>query len=503
MPPGPPASDEQPIATPEPQVQDAPSRFNMASRVKFDLTTGPVLPLIVRLAVPSALTNLLNFSYHFVDMLWLGRIGPHAIAVVSTYHYFFMVLVFFNQIVGLGSMTLIARTFGAKQHDDCRDVIGQTFAFKLVIALVVMVLGLTLQRWAWVAFGSSTEVVAAGLQYTTIMFSVIPIYFSAFTLRTSFIAIGDMKTLLKISTFSTLVNLVLDPIMIFEKLYIGPFPSLGMPKAVYLMPGLGMGVAGAAWASFAAIFILFALGQYYFMSGKTFVRVPARSFFAWNWGTVWRILRIGTPPAAGENLTQIAQIINGKILNMFGTAVFAAHGVVMTMFGLVFVPVGGVSQAVMTMVGQNLGAGKPERAQRSVLSAVGLTAGLLAIILACTYVWSEPLVRLFVPGTGGESIETARWALKFLHIALILMLCMGVSMTIGAAFWGSGDTKPPMWITLATTYLVQLPLVLWGVFKLELADPTFILWVYALAAVINAASTAVVFSLGRWRTVKV
>jgi putative MATE family efflux protein len=497
-------------ATPETESSAQPARTktrpglrNPGARMKLDLTSGSILPLIIKLAVPSALTNLLNFSYGFVDMLWLGRLGPYAIAVTATYHYFFMVLVFFNQIVGLGSMSLISRSFGARQYRDCRRIIGQTFAFKLVIAFVVMGLGLGFQRWAWVAFGSSPEVAKSGLQYTTIMFSVIPFYFSAFTLRTSFAAIGDMRTLLKISIVSAVFNLVFDPLMIFERIYIGPFPALGLPDPIYIMPGCGLGVAGAAWASFAAIVVLFVLGQYYFMSGKTYIRVPARLFFSWNWQTVKRITSIGVPPAIGENLNNIAQIVNGKILNIFGTAVFAAHGVVMQMFGLVFVPVGGVSQAVMTMVGQNLGAGKPERAQQCVLAAFTLTGSMLALILLCAFFWAEPVLKIFVPGHTAEALETIHWAAVFLRIALIVMFCMGVSMTFGAAFWGSGYTKPPMWITFGTTYAIQLPLILYGALVLQLADPSFVIWIMALTGVINAALTILIFSRGHWKTVKV
>lgn len=470
---------------------------------KHDLAEGPVFGHILRLAVPGAITNLLNFSYHFVDMLWLGRIGPSAIAVVATYHYFFMVIVFFNQIIGLGSMTLIARTFGAKDHEDCRRVIGQTFSFKLVIALVVMALGLIFQRWAWTAFGSAPEVVEEGVKYTTIMFSVIPIYFSAFTLRTAFTAIGDMKTLLKISAISTAVNVIADPLLIFKDIYIGPFPWLGLDDAVRIMPGAGLGVAGAAWASFASIFVLFALGQYYFMSGRTFIRVTPRHFFSWNWATVWRVLRIGTPPAVGENLTHIAQIVVGRILNLYGTAVFAAHGVVMTLFGLVFIPVGGVSQAVMAMVGQNLGAGKPERAERSVYSAVGLTAGTLVVMLVLMYFGAEGLVRFFIPGSGQASQETVMWAVRFLHIALLMMLFMGLSMVFGAAFWGSGDTKPPMYVMLATTYGIQLPVILAGALWLKLESPLFIIWAMAVSMTVNAVATVLIFMRGRWKSVEV
>ncbi len=217
---------------------------------KLDLSQGGILGHVIRLALPSALANLFNFSYNFVNMIWLSRLGPSAIAVTATYQYFFMVFVIFNQIVGLGSFALIARTYGAKEYTDCRRLIGQTFSFKLVIAIAVMALGLIFQRWAWVAFGSAPEVVEQGVAYSTIMFAVIPIYFSTFTLNTSLRGIGDMKHLLLISSVSTVLHLVIDPFLIFSTVSIGPFPTLGILKPLMLLPGMGLGVAGAAWASF-------------------------------------------------------------------------------------------------------------------------------------------------------------------------------------------------------------------------------------------------------------
>lgn len=473
------------------------------SQPKQDLTRGSILRHIIALAIPSALTNLLNFSYHFVDMMWLGRIGPGAIAVVTTYHFFFMVFVFFNQIVGLGSMTLIARTYGAQDYEQCRRVIGQTFAFKLVIALVVTALGLWLQRWAWTAFGSAPEVIEWGVTYSTIMFSVIPIYFSAFTLRTALTSIGDMKTLLKISIVSTVLNLVADPFMIFERVTIGPWPALGVTEPLFSVAGLGMGVAGAAWASFGAIAVMFAMGLYYFVGGRTFLEVSFAHFFSWNWGTVWRIMRIGTPTAAGENLNSIAQIVTGRIINIYGTTVFAASGVMGLAFGLVFVPAGGVMQAVITMVGQNLGAGKPERSEQSVWQALGLTMAVLVVSLGAIALWTEGFARLFVPGTDAASRETLAWAVVFLRAALVMLFSVGVGMVFSAAFWGSGDTKPPMWVAVATTYGIQLPVTLVGALWLKIADPTFIVWAWSISSLINAAALFWLFKRGKWKTVKV
>ena len=468
-----------------------------------DLTTGSILKHIVRLAVPGALTNLLNFSYHFVDMMWLGRLGPSAIAVMATYHFFFMVFVFFNQIVGIGSITMISRTFGAKDHTACRGVIGQTFTFKLVIALVVTALGLILQRWMWVAFGSAPDVVELGVQYTTVMFSVIPIYFSAFTLRTALSSIGDMKALLKISAVSTVFNLVLDPFLIFPTVYIGPFPGLGIGEPLLTLPGCGMGISGAAWASFSAIALMFLQGLWYFISGRTFLRMRLREFFTWDWGTVLRVLRIGTPPAVGENLHNIAQIIVGRILNTYGTAVFAASGIMGTAFGLVFIPVGGITQAISTLVGQNLGAGKPHRAQRSVYNALGMTLGILVVVLSLAFIFAPDIVRLFLPGQEADTQITVSYGVTFLRIAMLMMLCMGVGMVFSAAFWGSGDTKAPMWVMVATTYGIQLPLILIGWWLLKLQEPEFIVWAWVAASAVNAAAMWWIFRKGRWMTVKV
>lgn len=491
-------------SVPAPPPAEAETSIETQPRhVAPDLTEGSILRHVIRLAIPSALANLFNFSYGFINMIWLGRLGPAAIAVTSTYQYFFMVFVIFNQIVGLGSMTLIARTFGAKEHDACRRFIGQTFAFKLVIAFAVMILGLLCQRWAWVTFGSKPEVVEQGLRYSTIMFWVIPVYFSTFTLNTALRAIGDMRRLMIISAVSTVLNLVIDPFLIFPRIFIGPLPALGITQPLFSFPGAGLGVAGAAWASFGSICVMFIMGLYYFTSGKTFIHVGWRDFFGWDWTTVWRILRIGTPPAIGENMTSIAQLFIGRAINAFGTVVFAANGINGTLFGLVGVPLSGITQGVVTLVGQNLGAKKPGRAERSVYVALGATAVILLIGTALVSWLAPDLIRLFVPGDKPDAVSTVAWGALILRINVWAFVAMGLASSFSAAFWGSGDTKPPMLIALGSTWLLQLPVVYYGLNVLHLKQPQFIWWAGVGAAVAGAVAYYLVFRTGRWKRVRV
>lgn len=475
----------------------------LKTQTKVDLTEGSILRHVIRLAVPGALANLFNFSYNFVNMIWLGRLGPSALAVTTTYQYFFMVYVIFNQIVGLGSFALIARTFGAKDYPDCRRLIGQTFSFKLVIAFAVMALGLIFQRWAWIAFGSAPDVAENGVRYSTIMFCVIPIYFSTFTLNTALRGIGDMRRLMVISSVSTVLNLLIDPLLIFPRVFIGPFPTLGIAQPLLILPGCGLGVAGAAWASFGSISVMFIMGLYYFTSGQTYIRVGWRQFFGWDWNTVWRILRIGTPPAVGENMTNIAQLIIGKVMNLFGTAVFAANGINGTLLGLAGVPLAGIGQAVTTMVGQNLGAGKPRRAERSVWLALSAAAILLAIGLGVCLLLAEPLIRLFLRSNDAASVESAMWGARILRINAWAFLIGGLSGVIGGVFWGSGDTRPPMWAALLSTWAVQLPIVLGGAYVLHLRDPRFIWWAGVLGTLVSALYLLLAFQRGKWKTVRV
>jgi putative MATE family efflux protein len=470
---------------------------------KHDLTEGSILRHVIRLAVPGALANLFNFSYNFVNMIWLGRLGPAALAVTTTYQYFFMVFVVFNQIVGLGSFALIARTYGAKDYPDCRRLIGQTFSFKLVISFAVMALGLAFQRWAWDAFGSAPDVAANGVRYSTIMFCVIPIYFSTFTLNTALRGIGDMRRLMAISSVSTVLNLVIDPFLIFPRVFIGPFPALGITQPLLTLPGCGLGVAGAAWASFGSISVMFAMGLYYFTSGRTFIRVGWRQFFGWDWNTVWRILRIGTPPAVGENLTNVAQLVIGRVMNLFGTAVFAANGINGTLLGLAGIPLAGIGQAVTTMVGQNLGAGKPRRAERSVWLALAAASVLLVLGLGACLLLAEPLIRLFLRGRDAASLGSAAWGAQILRINVWGFLIGGLSGVIGGVFWGSGDTRPPMWAALLSTCAVQLPVVLAGAYLFHLSNPRFIWWAGVMGAAVSALYLFMAFQRGRWKTVRV
>lgn len=468
-----------------------------------DITRGSVGRHLVRLAVPSALTNLLTFSTTFVDVIWLGRVSPSAIAAVATFNYFWFMLALLNQMIGQGSVPLIARSYGAGRFHECRRVFGQTFFFKIVVAAVVGTLGLCIMRVAFTLFGAKDEVLKQAMIYGGIMFASTPVIFSTFTLKTGFRAIGDMPTLLRVSVYTALINFVLDPILIFERVYIGPFPWLGIDHPLLSFPGGGMGIAGAAWGTVVAFAVVFVQSMFIFLTGRTFLTMRLRYFFQPSMDTARRIISIGLPPALGNSARQIGEVLIGAAINTYGTTVFAAQGVNQILVRALRMTVMGINMASVTMVGQNLGAKEKRRALRSAYVALFVTVGLLVGAGALIYLGAPAISKLFVPGADPDSLATAQWATRILRINCFVILAFGLTQVARAPFFGSGDTKPPFYITVAATWGIRVPLTLLGVYQLHVKDPGFIWWVEAATYGLSMAALLVLIQRGRWLTKEV
>ncbi|GEM_PF-2866864 len=468
------------------------------ARPRLDLTRGSIAGHLLRLAIPSALTNLMSYSTTLVDMIWLGRVSPTAIAAVALYNYFWFLFALLNMVIGNGSVALISRTYGAGQLEHCRRVFGQTFMFKLIVAVVVAAIGLFGQHWAYRIFGAEEKVVGPAAVYGTILFAATPLLFSTFTLKTGFRAIGDMRNLFYISLATMMINLVLDPFLIFPRVHIGPLPWLGLDSPL-ILPGVGLGIAGAAWGTVTAFGIVFTVALLYFFNGWTFLRIRPRHFLNLSWDTARRIIRIGLPPATANFIEHVANLLVGAAIITYGTSVFAGQGVSQILKRLLRVTVMGINISVITLVGQNLGARNARRAELSALCGYGVVAALMLLIGGLFFAAAPWIARLFVPGTDAESLATADWVVRILRINAFVMLPFGLYRIGRSAFQGSGDTRPALYATLLAVLVVQLPLTLGGVYLLRLEDPRFIWWTEAGAYAAGAVLLYFVFRLGHWK----
>lgn len=463
--------------------QDSREAATTAPSVGADLTTGPLYPHIWRLAIPSAATTALHASYYAVDTYFIAHIpgvGTQALAAMGVFGYFFMLFIVFNQIIGIGSVALIARCYGAKNYDETKVVIGQTFVFKLLIAVLVAIGGLLWTRQFYIIFGSTAEVADLGAAYASIFFLGLPLFFSGFTLNTAFRGIGDMMKPLYITLIAVGLNLFLDWVLIFG--------NLGSPA---------MGIRGAALASVIGQAWTLSAGLYIFFSGRTYVRLELRHFLQLSWSWVWRILRIGVPAAVGDNVRQFGQFAIARVINSFGTAVMAAHSMIWPVMTIFWIPLGGLEQAVVTMVGQNLGAKKPERSERTVYLSLATAMTVAVAVAVGVFVFTEQIVNIY-----STDPAVMPFAVVFIRIATLAFLFISASMIIGGAYWGSGDTKPPMYIAIATTWLVNVPAVFIAIYALKFSVYS-IYWLMLVTEALNLAAFWWLFRRGNWKRVRV
>jgi putative MATE family efflux protein len=463
---------------------------------KQDLTTGSVGRHVVNLAIPGMLTNLMTFSTTLVDMMWVGRISPAAIAAITTYQYMWFLFSILNQMIGQGSVALISRSYGAGDERDSAKLLGEVFFFKLVVAIIVMAVGLIFIGPAFRLFGiTNQEVYDYGMDYSYVMFAATPLIYSTFTLKTGFRAVGDAKQLFYVSLLTMMINLILDPFLIFDELnFVIPLINVHV-----VLPGLGLEVAGAAWASVAAFAMTFVITLFMFLTGRTFIKLRFRDLFSPSLDTARRILKIGIPPALGNSLDHFAQILIGSAVNTYGTTVYAAQGVNNMLQRLVTFSIMGFSWSTITMVGQNLGADQVARAEKSVQRSAAIIAAVLFIVSIVFYFAAPQIAVLFMPVRDAESQETVDWIIRIMRINAFLFLPLGLNRVYRSVFEGSGDTRPVLYNAAITTWGLQVPLILAGVYLMRIDQPYFIWWIMVFGNAVAAVLLYSMFRRGGWK----
>jgi putative MATE family efflux protein len=452
--------------------------------VRPEFTSGGLAGHVLRLSLPSMLAMTFHSTYHIIDMMWLGRLGPErgtqAQAAVTAYMFFWMLLAIFNQLVALGSLTLIARSYGAKDYEETSVIIGQTFVFKLLFAVPAAALGYFFIHDAFLWYGVEKPVAVLGTEYGQIMLLAMPIYFSGFTLNTGFRSIGDVWKPMILGGITMSLNIALDPLFI-----------LGYGS------WQGWGVKGAAYASLLSQSIFFGAGLYIFCSGRTFVRLRLRHLSRPTFTWIKKFMRIGAPAVIGDVCRNSSQFFIGSIVAGFGTASVAAFGIGGQFFMISWVPLFGVGTAVSTLVGQNLGAGKPDRAEKTTLWSTLFCLGIMAAVAAAAVAFAPRFVNIFNADGGVIVIGS-----NLMRVSAFTILFVSVSVALGAAFWGSGHTVPFAVISLVSLWGVQIPLVLLFVKRFE----TWVnhVWLSILIAEFaGCLMTIYLFSRGGWKRKKV
>lgn len=444
-----------------------------------DFTEGAMGRAIILLAVPMVLEMCMESLFGVVDVFWVSRLGADAVATVGLTETALTVIFVIALGLSMGATALVARRMGEKDEQAAGLVAVQAIIIGLVVSTTTAVFGYFFAPNLLHIMGGSDSVVRIGSSYTRMILAGSATIFLLFLINAVFRGAGDAAIAMRVLWIANLVNICLNPCLIFG---IGPFPRLGVTgSAVGTTIGRGIGVLLQLWV----------LG-----SGRGRLAVHAAQIRA-DFGLMWRLIRLSLN-AMFQYMVQMASWIGMvRIIASFGSAATAGYTVAFKVIIFAILPSWGMSNAAATLVGQNLGAGKPERAEASVWRTGLYNMFFLGSIGVLFIAIAPQIISLFT-----SDPVVAPLAVNALRLFSLGNVSYSYGMVITAAFNGAGDTATPTVLNLICFWLCQIPLAWALAFHAGLgANGVYVAVV--LSDSLLALLGVILFRRGKWKQVTV
>jgi len=441
-----------------------------------DLTKGNPYKNLFFLAWPMIINNSLNMLGPTIDMVWVGRLGPAAIAGVGAAGMGMMIIMPAMMGLTMGTRAMIARFIGSGDEMGANHVARQAFALGLGFSFIVAIIGLFFADAILRLLGMGADVIAQGANYLRIIFVGSIAMSSRFIAESIMQSSGDSQTPMKITAFLRIVHIIVCPFLV-----------LGW----WIFPRLGTN--GAALTNVFSHSLGLFLGLWILFSGRTRIQLNMKNF-RFDPSIVWRMVKIGTPALISGVAQPFAMTLLIRIIASFGTLAVAAYTLSNRIQMLLFMPGAALGMASGIIAGQNLGARQPDQAEKSVWIASGMVEVFMLIGSSAILFWASNIVGIF--STDAELIVIAS---TFLKIVVVGFLIMGISMVMMQSLTGVGDTVPPMILQLVMMWAVQIPLAIY----LPKVTP---LGVYAIPCAgvasmyLGTICFIIYFRMGRWKT---
>ncbi len=440
-----------------------------------DYTEGSLNRAVLLLSVPMVLEMAMESVFALTDVFFVARLGADAVAAVGLTESLLTVVYAVAMGLCMSTTAVVARRIGEKQPEEAARTAVQAVAVGLAVSVPFAVLGIAGARSLLDLMGAPAPVVAKGWGYTAWMLGGNASVVLLFLMNATFRGAGDATVAMRSLWIGNAVNIVLDPCLIFG---LGPFPGLGVTgAAVATNIGRSVGVAYQVRALVAGRGRLRVRRRHLGLDRKAMSDLVRLSL-----GGVGQFL-IGTASWLGLV----------RILSLFGAAALAGYTIALRVIVVALLPSWGMSNAVATLVGQNLGAGKPDRAERSVWLVGVYNMGVLLAVMAVFLAGAEPLIALFssdpeVQRIGAQCLRVVSYGYAFYAWGMVLV----------QAFNGAGDTVTPTWINLGCYWLFQIPLAL-GLSRALGRGPVGVFLAITLAESLLAVVGLAVFRRGAWK----
>jgi len=386
--------------------------------IRDRIVNGPIVGTMVWLAWPVIVANLVNMSYNLIDAFWLGKLGKVAFGAPTVCWPLIMLFYSIGMGYAMAGIALISQYVGAGNREMTEKSAGQLISFLFLGALVLSGIGYLFIPQVLSMIGVPQNIYPLAVSYARIIFLGIPIVFFGFAFNTITNAIGDTRTPTILNVSSAIMNIVLDPIMIFG--------LLGFPA---------MGVAGAAIATVVSRSIVSIVGGFLLFKGFKGIKIGLSDLRIEKW---WlrKVFSIGTPLSIQQSFNALGFTVMMSIVSRFGSTVIAAYGVVVRIVNIMQAVTWGLNRATSIMVGQNIGAEKYGRAMSIAKTSVTFTSGFLVLGALLLFVFSGQAVSFFV----NEQDVVAEGS-KLIHVVSSSIPFFGIFFVAGAVAAGSGHTR--------------------------------------------------------------
>jgi putative MATE family efflux protein len=444
-----------------------------------DYTAGSLNRAILLLAVPMVLEMVLESLFAVVDVFWVGRLGANAVATVGLTESMSYLVYSVGMGLGLSTTAMVARRIGEKDPEGAAIAGVQAIWLGLIVSVAIgipcLIFASQLLRW----MGASSEIVAVGSGYARICLGGSCAVLLLFLNNAIFRGAGDAAIAMRLLWISNIINLVLDPCLIFGW---GPFPR--------------MGVTGAALATFTGRSIAVGYQFYRLLKGTERIHILMRQIRL-HGKVMLRLVRVSLTGILQFAIAHTSWIGLVRIVSIFGAAALAGYTIAIRIVIFVILPSWGLSNAAATLVGQNLGAGHPERAEKAVWRTGLYNVIFLGAVGIFFILFAEPVVRLFTHDPAVVPLGAA-----CLRIVSYGNLGYAYFMVMMQAFNGAGDTITPTIVNFFGFWLFEIPLAYILAILLHMRS-NGVFFSIAIAESAMAAASAILFKQGRWKKQKI
>ncbi|MEJ2182715.1 MAG: MATE family efflux transporter [Nitrospirota bacterium] len=445
-----------------------------------NLTEGSILKSLIALSVPIIFANILQTAYQLIDTFWVGRLGTVAVAAVSISFPIIFLIISLGTGLAIAGTILVAQYKGKQDRRAVDHITSQTLLMVVVISLVLATIGYVLSPLVVHLMGAEPGVFSSAVSYMKISFIGMIFVFAFMVFQSLMRGVGDVKTPVYIVSGTVVLNLVLDPLFIFGHGFVPAF-----------------GVSGAAVATICTQGLAALVGLMLLLRGEQGLQLHLKDLRPDGY-LIRKMFRLGFPASIEQSTRALGMTVMTFLVASFGTLTIAAFGIGSRILSFVIIPALGLSMATSTLAGQNIGAGKVERAERIIKLSSLVGFAVLTCVGMLFFIFATHISGIFIPG----EVETIRTSAFFIRIMALTFGFIGIQMALNGGFRGSGNTMISMTLSIVSVWVLRFPLA-YVLSQFTSLSETGLWIAYPVSNVVVGLAAIVWFAKGTWKRKKV